>query len=1159
MRLTRLLLSRYGHLSDVDLVFDPEKPLHIVLGANEAGKSTALSAIADALFGFGHKTAFAFLHRQQDLRLGIGVQAADGRAQFFWRRKGRQDTLRDEADSVLPDSAIAQFLAGASRDRFLEIFGMDGAELRRGGAAILEGRGEIGESIVQAHTGVTNVRGALGRLNEGALELYGDRRGGRAFHVAAEAFRSAKQDVETRSIRPAEYDQAAQTRTEIRKLRAANTLEAERLEGERARLDRIRRTTPSRLALLRDRAARAALGDVASLPDDAEAVRSKAVQARTLLGLELQRAEAAQAGDEAALLAIAVDDDLLGQGEAIDALAADLNRIEGAARDRDAQSAQAAQAKSRVTEQGQRLGLSADADILVSMLPSAFLRADAERAISDHTQLVARRHQLALGWEQAREAAIAAHARFAALASPEPILALVAAVEWARSEGRIDADCAEAEDAAAATQAGLRRALSALPFWQGNAEALGQATMPLAADFAAREAELAAAQSALAERQREAARLAQALLAIDADLAGVLSAGVPPTGEAIARARARRDRAWRVIRALHIESGPAPDAAEMADLPPDLPAALSSLIGAADSLADRRTEDAGRVAAYEQLLAGQARLRVASANEAVALAVATTALQSAEAAWLAAWQPAGMSPGAPPQMREFLARREAVLGLLDESVAKTRLMERVHARRDEVLRRLHAVLPAPEETDRVAPLLQAATLLRREQEAAHLLHAETKRMLGEREAALSEQDRKIQALDADLVAWGAAWSPIAARLGLAEGTGAQAGAEALAVWAEIDRHARDMRTALQRVSEMTADIAVFASRVGGVCAVCAADLAREAPAHAVRRVAGRLAQSRAAAAERSRLKNEIAGRSARLATLSQEMAEAADALAGLRALAGVEDDDALQVAIARAHQAALLDRATEERARELRRLDDGLTLEALGAEAAGEDHDLLAGRMAAIEGRLREIAAENEVFAGRLRDLETAIAEMERGHDAAEASQRMRNAAAEAEEIAARYVRLRLSHTLLRAGIERFRRERQAPLLAAAGAVFKNLTEGRYATIATQEEDDGRMVVVALRPDGFACPAERLSEGTRDQLYLALRLAAIRAHADQAEPLPFIADDLLASFDDRRARATLHALADFGAVTQTILFTHHDHIAAMVDTATTQVHRLPLG
>jgi chromosome segregation protein len=1161
VRLTRLALSRYGHLADVDLVFDPAKHLHIVLGANEAGKSTALAAIADALFGFGHKTAFAFQHKGQDLRLGVGVQAADGRSQFFWRRKGRADTLRDADDAVLAESTIAGFLAGASRERFTEIFGMDGTELRRGGAAILEGRGEIGESILQAHTGLLNVRSALRPLNEAALALYGDKRGGRAFHAAAEAFRSAKQDVEIRSVRPAQYEQATQARAQVQKARAANALEAEGLDGERVRLDRIRRTTPARLALLRDRAARAALGDVASLPEDAETLRSRAVQSRILLGLELQRAQAAQAQDEAALLAIGVDSDVLAQGAAIDELMADVNRIERAVIDRDMQQREAAQARRRMQEHAQRLGFVADADTLMARLPGAFLRAEAERAIAEHTRLAARRAQLASACQQASEAAIAARLRFAALATPEPVDALVAAVEVARSEGRIDGDCADAEDAAEAGRAALARALGAVPFWRGDAQALAQARMPLAADVAAREAALAAAESGLAERQREVARLDQARLTTEADLAAVLAVGAPPTADMVACARARRDRAWRVIHAVHVEHGASPSAADLADLPADLPAALSGLIGEADRLADRRTEEAERVATYEQKLGEQARLRVARAHEEAALGAAVAAFRSAEESWQALWASTGIEVGTPPQMHAFLARREAVIGALDDVAAKQRVTGRLHGRRALVLERLRAALGQMGEgaQDRVAPMLQAAAHRLREKEAAQLLYAETKRALGDREAARGEQDRRLQALDADLAGWSASWAPIAASLGLAESLGAPAGAEALSVWAEIDRHARDMRAAQQRISEMTADIEVFAARVAALCAACAPDLAAEGAGSAVRAAAGRLAQARAAADEQARLRTGMLDRGLRLAALGQEMTAASDALAGLRALAGVADDDALQVAIARAQQAALLDRATQERARELRRLDDGLSLEALSEEAAGADLDALAGRVAEIDVRRREIAAENEVFAGQLRDLETSLAGMERGHDAAEAAQRMRNAAAEAEEIAARYVRLRLSHTLLRAGIERFRRERQAPLLASAGAVFKDLTQGRYVTLATQEEEDGRMVVVALRPDGFACPAERLSEGTRDQLYLALRLAAIRAHAGQAEPLPFIADDLLASFDDRRARATLHALAEFGAVTQTILFTHHDHIAAMADMATTELHRLPLG
>jgi chromosome segregation protein len=86
------------------------------------------------------------------------------------------------------------------------------------------------------------------------------------------------------------------------------------------------------------------------------------------------------------------------------------------------------------------------------------------------------------------------------------------------------------------------------------------------------------------------------------------------------------------------------------------------------------------------------------------------------------------------------------------------------------------------------------------------------------------------------------------------------------------------------------------------------------------------------------------------------------------------------------------------------------------------------------------------------------------------------------------------------------------------------------------------------------------NSGTRDELYLALRLAAI---AGGAERMPFIADEMLVNFDDRRARAALRVLAALGVERQTLLFTHHAHIAAMAMDLAMQikgiapVHHLP--
>jgi hypothetical protein len=47
----------------------------------------------------------------------------------------------------------------------------------------------------------------------------------------------------------------------------------------------------------------------------------------------------------------------------------------------------------------------------------------------------------------------------------------------------------------------------------------------------------------------------------------------------------------------------------------------------------------------------------------------------------------------------------------------------------------------------------------------------------------------------------------------------------------------------------------------------------------------------------------------------------------------------------------------------------------------------------------------------------------------------------------------------------------------------------------------------------------KMSEGSTDQLFLALRLAALEQSVAAGVGLPFLADDIFVNFDDRRAEA----------------------------------------
>ena len=69
-----------------------------------------------------------------------------------------------------------------------------------------------------------------------------------------------------------------------------------------------------------------------------------------------------------------------------------------------------------------------------------------------------------------------------------------------------------------------------------------------------------------------------------------------------------------------------------------------------------------------------------------------------------------------------------------------------------------------------------------------------------------------------------------------------------------------------------------------------------------------------------------------------------------------------------------------------------------------------------------------------------------------------------------------------------------------------------------------------------------MSEGTRDQLFMALRLSALQLRVETGGALPFIADDLFMAFDDSRAEACFTVLSEMAQRQQVIYFTHHEHL-----------------
>jgi uncharacterized protein YhaN len=134
---------------------------------------------------------------------------------------------------------------------------------------------------------------------------------------------------------------------------------------------------------------------------------------------------------------------------------------------------------------------------------------------------------------------------------------------------------------------------------------------------------------------------------------------------------------------------------------------------------------------------------------------------------------------------------------------------------------------------------------------------------------------------------------------------------------------------------------------------------------------------------------------------------------------------------------------------------------------------------------------------------------------------------------------------LIGRAIEDRRSSQHDPLITRASALFSTLTGNAFSSLGQEFDDQDVPRLVGNHGSGKTVPVTGMSDGTRDQLYLALRLAYLEDYSERCEPAPFIGDDIFTTFDDDRTAQGLAVLAAAGDRVQPILFTHHMHVVEL--------------
>lgn len=520
---------------------------------------------------------------------------------------------------------------------------------------------------------------------------------------------------------------------------------------------------------------------------------------------------------------------------------------------------------------------------------------------------------------------------------------------------------------------------------------------------------------------------------------------------------------------------------------------------------------------------------------------------------------AGASKDDIARFEEAVAASDAVADRLWQQADRVAKNARLSAEEERIQGELAAL------TERRAELGDGVPRAQIEKEAEELArdeeHERRRRALADKAADLEESlavlETRVRAKREAIATWKADWREAVQPLGLGEEATVEAVAAAEAVLSDLFTRLREADELERRIEGIRRDAEQFEEIVMPLVARYAPELENESLDRAAEELVKVHQRCVAAARRRDEVSEAIDEKKALLAEVELKLGEADDKISDLMRAAGVAQEAELEDVEERAADRAQLERRLEEAEKAL--FEEG-SIDELVELTRNLNVDETRARLMDLEDEHREVIERCEQLSATIGANERGLEELERREGAVTAAAAREETLASIRRLAGRYARVRLAAIVLEREIERYRKHNQGPILARAGELFPRLTLGRYTELAVGFDDRDEPALRCTRATGEEVDVAGLSDGTRDQLYLALRLASLERYGQRSDLLPFVVDDILIHFDDERARAALTVLAEFATKTQVLFFTHHQRLVELareLGPDRVQHHRLP--
>ena len=1139
MKLLQLEIEHYGIYSERQFNFDPTG-FQLIYGPNEAGKSTLLQLIRETLYGFPVQTPFASKKKSERMQVSGAIGLRDQRQLQFTRKKSRSDSLTGQFADGTPLQNTSQWdslLGNTDLSMYCRVFGFSQEELKIGEGSLEQS--SLDEALFGGGLGnIADFHTLIQRLEEEQKKLFLKTGRNPTINKCLSHLSKLRKEAKQSIVKPDEYHKWTSEFDDLNRTNQQRRGSRAELGKQQGHNQRLLKALPAYYKIINAQKQIDGIKISETFPFEALGQYDRRFDQEKELKSELNELKESLKQAKASVAQIEFNPKLLEHAKRIEQLVQSIEKIRSIRSDLPACITERKREEENALKQLQAIDPTWDFDSFSSIQISLEQREILKSSVTHETTLRVKIDHLT-SEVSSKQSELDQASQELTILSDESDSEILKSVLSERSthERNVEKldDIHQQLQKGKQTKKSLTRELT--PIASSDFLTDSDRSIPLDVEIDQFSSRFSQAELDLSKASEKAVTCKKELTNKQDEFRRLNAGHDIPTSEDLLASRTGRDQTWQQIKDSLLAKEP-----KQKDVDPaKVSQQFEQEMQVSDSIADQRQKALKVIIQIEELIleieSREKQLESLTQSE----LEAESALSVIQAEWKSLWQASGIDPQTPKVMQQWA-------NLYRSYLAESQLEITLQAKREELIDAINNF------RHKAAEVLGEATieaesdsnLIRRLDEALdHSRQAKTSRQQLQKQVSTTQS--KIDKLKANQELYSAELAQVIdeANLVLQQIPGFQTKNLEIAntIMGEINIVKSQLKAAdglRNRIDAMQSELKQFDTNLRETAELCDESIGDQSVEEAALELHRKFENAKNLDQAQTKLNDQIKRESKQLETLTKQLKACSDQLTQWNKAAEAENASEFNQV---AEQAIL----RKEYEKELRTSERDLALIREAENESAFQDELESTDKHALElenqdlatqlGELDEQIKQTDQSIGALRDK---INKSDQSSDTIKLSTEIESLQAEITNHVDQYVPLVFAQQMIEKAIGRFRQKNEGEILASINLLFSELTLGRYRGI--DRNHDSAESLVAIDDAGQEKLASELSTGTREQLYLAIRLAYIKHYADKSEPLPVVMDDILVNFDDERQLSTLKVLMNFDPDIQILFLTCHESI-----------------